>query len=267
MSINDLIAWLSGKKTYIVALGMIVYAAINWWNSPLTDGHHTNDEQQVLVNAILAALGLGALRAGVAKNAPVLAKSKAAKILLLCGLSGFAFGCQNLAALNDTVIATDAGTVTTTTLVTTHNITPADALPVLASVKVVQADLTTWASAVAAGNTNDIAIAQNSTLAALSALQVELNLFKNKLSGTGALKLHVSQLKTDKVVDIGSIIAIIQLVDVLAPQITAWINGATAGSPTLVQVQANLSKLETDIEALQALIAPAPVPASAPARR
>ena len=50
--------WLEGKKTYLVALGMLVYAMLGWYlyGTPIN------------VQTILEALGLAALRAGVTKS-------------------------------------------------------------------------------------------------------------------------------------------------------------------------------------------------------
>jgi hypothetical protein len=54
-----MLEFLSGKKTYLVALGFTVYAAFGWWM-----GHLTADAAVQIVNLN----GLGALlRAGVAK--------------------------------------------------------------------------------------------------------------------------------------------------------------------------------------------------------
>ena len=52
--------WLSGKKTYIVMVAALGYAVTQFWS-----GAFGQDE---LVRYVLAALGLGALRSGVAKS-------------------------------------------------------------------------------------------------------------------------------------------------------------------------------------------------------
>ena len=54
-----MIEWLQGKKTYIVAFGVIVAAAVGFLTGELT--------LQAAINQVLAGLGLGALRAGVSK--------------------------------------------------------------------------------------------------------------------------------------------------------------------------------------------------------
>lgn len=60
---QGIIDYLSGKKTYIVAILLAVYnvgIAFAWW---------TPDNTYItLVNTILATFGLGFLRAGIAKN-------------------------------------------------------------------------------------------------------------------------------------------------------------------------------------------------------
>jgi hypothetical protein len=54
-----MLEFLSGKKTYLVALGFTLYAAFGWWM-----GHLTADAAITLINVN----GVGALlRAGVAK--------------------------------------------------------------------------------------------------------------------------------------------------------------------------------------------------------
>ncbi len=57
--------WLSGRKTYIVAILTAIFdvgCAVGWW---------TFDNQIVVaVNGLLAAFGLGFLRAGVSKSGP-----------------------------------------------------------------------------------------------------------------------------------------------------------------------------------------------------
>ena len=52
--------WLSGYRTYLVAVGMILYEILGW-----AFGHKPALNMQV----ILEALGLAALRAGVSKVA------------------------------------------------------------------------------------------------------------------------------------------------------------------------------------------------------
>jgi hypothetical protein len=60
-----ILAWLDGKKTYITAILLAVFdvgVAFGWW---------TFDSGVIqAVNALLAAFGLGFLRAGVAKSGP-----------------------------------------------------------------------------------------------------------------------------------------------------------------------------------------------------
>lgn len=48
---------LSGKKTYLVSLAMLVKVAVEWYLTGHLD-----------LNGVLGALGLSALRAGVAKS-------------------------------------------------------------------------------------------------------------------------------------------------------------------------------------------------------
>lgn len=50
--------WLSGKKTYIIALCMVVYGV----------GLILQGQQEQGIKVIMEALGLGALRAGVTKS-------------------------------------------------------------------------------------------------------------------------------------------------------------------------------------------------------
>lgn len=52
-------SFFQGKKTYLVTAAMVLYAAAMWW-----DGSMTAD---AAVQLILNGLGLGTLRAGVAK--------------------------------------------------------------------------------------------------------------------------------------------------------------------------------------------------------
>ena len=60
---SGIIEWLSGKKTYIV----VVVAAI--YNLGIAFGWFTADNDRVVaVNSVLAAFGMGFLRAGVAKS-------------------------------------------------------------------------------------------------------------------------------------------------------------------------------------------------------
>jgi hypothetical protein len=54
------ITWINGKKTYIVAAATILYAAVQLWQGQI--------DQQTFVNTVEAALGLAALRHGVAKS-------------------------------------------------------------------------------------------------------------------------------------------------------------------------------------------------------
>jgi len=58
--LGKLISWLSGKKTYIIVLiGAVLNVAVAFgWVTP------DNLEQ---INAVLLALGLGAIRAGISK--------------------------------------------------------------------------------------------------------------------------------------------------------------------------------------------------------
>lgn len=58
---SSIIAFLLGKKTYIVAGVTILYAVTQHWTGVLTFDQ--------MIQMILAALGLSALRAGVAKGA------------------------------------------------------------------------------------------------------------------------------------------------------------------------------------------------------
>jgi hypothetical protein len=58
--LNRLIAFLQGKKTYIVIIVAIVF------NTLVQMGYVDSNSVQY-VNIVLAALGLGALRAGVSK--------------------------------------------------------------------------------------------------------------------------------------------------------------------------------------------------------
>lgn len=53
-----MIEWLQGKKTYIIAVGMIVYGL-----TLLIQG-----QQEQGIKVIMEALGLGALRSGVTKS-------------------------------------------------------------------------------------------------------------------------------------------------------------------------------------------------------
>ena len=57
----NIINWLSGKKTYIIAVvGAVLNLAVAFgWITP---------ENLTEINAVLVALGLGTLRAGVAKK-------------------------------------------------------------------------------------------------------------------------------------------------------------------------------------------------------
>jgi len=69
-----MLIWLQGKKTYIIAILLSIF------NIGIAFGLWTPDnELWLLVNAILAALGLGTLRAGMDKTAKV--------VLLIFGLS------------------------------------------------------------------------------------------------------------------------------------------------------------------------------------
>lgn len=63
----DLVTWLKGKKTYIVAL---VAAVLNF----LVAINAISPAHLAQVNAVLAALGLAALRAGVNNAVDVAAK-------------------------------------------------------------------------------------------------------------------------------------------------------------------------------------------------
>ncbi len=54
--------WLQGKKTYLVMIGTLLSAVIGYLNGQL--------ELVGLVQAILAAFGLGAVRSAVAKSGP-----------------------------------------------------------------------------------------------------------------------------------------------------------------------------------------------------
>lgn len=62
---QSILDWLSGKKTYVVAILLAVFdvgVTFGWW---------TFDNAVVqAVNALLAAFGLGFLRAGVTKSGP-----------------------------------------------------------------------------------------------------------------------------------------------------------------------------------------------------
>lgn len=51
--------WLEGKKTYVVAVGVIVAAAVGFFTGEMS--------LQEAINSALVGLGLGTLRAGVAK--------------------------------------------------------------------------------------------------------------------------------------------------------------------------------------------------------
>ena len=53
--------WLSGKKTYLVAIGMIILAG-------LRQQGYINDEMFAILESILTGAGLAALRAGVKKG-------------------------------------------------------------------------------------------------------------------------------------------------------------------------------------------------------
>jgi hypothetical protein len=62
---GKILAWLSGKKTYITAVLLAVFnfgLVMGWWD----------DSNQVIiaVNSLLTALGIGFLRAGVTKSGP-----------------------------------------------------------------------------------------------------------------------------------------------------------------------------------------------------
>ena len=55
--ISSLFSWLSGKKTYFVAVGMIAYAAFGWWIGQM-------DQTQAMA-LVFNALGIAGLRHGV----------------------------------------------------------------------------------------------------------------------------------------------------------------------------------------------------------
>ena len=60
---KGLVEWLEGKKTYIVAILGALYnvgIAFAWWTP--------DDQYVILINSVLAALGVGFLRAGVTKS-------------------------------------------------------------------------------------------------------------------------------------------------------------------------------------------------------
>ena len=62
---QDIMSWLDGKKTYIVIVVTAVFnigVAAGWW--PVDGAVYQ------IINAILIALGIGALRAGVTKSGP-----------------------------------------------------------------------------------------------------------------------------------------------------------------------------------------------------
>ena len=52
-------AWLNGKKTFIVAIAAIIYAVVRLWTGEL------GVDEAIIV--ILGALGFGALRSGLKK--------------------------------------------------------------------------------------------------------------------------------------------------------------------------------------------------------
>lgn len=61
-TINQFVKFLQGKKTYIISVALILVNAL------IASGAiNPNPKQTLLLNAVLGALGLGALRAGVAK--------------------------------------------------------------------------------------------------------------------------------------------------------------------------------------------------------
>ena len=87
--------WLQGKKSYIVALVAILYAITQFWLGGMS--------QQELIGAILAALGLSALRSGI---------GSAAKALLVGLALSLMVGCANQAAqLQPQIIAGDAAAI------------------------------------------------------------------------------------------------------------------------------------------------------------
>ena len=64
--------WLAGKKTYLAAAGLVVYAAVGWaltaFAPEAAASANINVDFQTAITLALNALGLGGLRSAVAKQ-------------------------------------------------------------------------------------------------------------------------------------------------------------------------------------------------------
>ncbi len=62
---NNFINWLSGKKTYIISVLMVLVGVVNYLSGDITLSQFLQSQDLILM---LEGLGLGALRAGVFKS-------------------------------------------------------------------------------------------------------------------------------------------------------------------------------------------------------
>lgn len=187
--------------------------------------------------------------------------------LIVAGLCLVALGgCKNnYANCRQTIVATDAGVVTATTLHTTGLISADDARPVSIAAHALLGATTSWKASLDAGDTNGAAIAARAATSAVGQLTAQLVLLEshNKLAthpqqGRYRLNLTSNQPSADgrkKLGEVTAAVAILQLAADLTPQIVAWINAATAGDQvTSADAQAALTALARDLATLDVAI-------------
>jgi hypothetical protein len=192
-------------------------------------------------------------------------------VVLLVALAALAFslsGCKNTyASCRQTIVATDAGVVTATTLHATGMISADDARPVSIAGHVLLDATTNWKASLDAGDTNGAAVAGRAATSALGQLTAQLVLLEthNQLPThpqEGRYRLTLTNNRDDaagdhrkKLGEVSAAVAILQIAADLTPQIVAWINAATAGDQvTAAEAQAALTSLARDLATLDTAI-------------
>jgi hypothetical protein len=175
-------------------------------------------------------------------------------------------GCANTYAnCRQTVTATDAAVITTTTLRASNVISASDAKPISIAAHTLYSAETAWKAALDAGDKDAAATASSSATAALATLSAQLQQSKqlslHPAQGRAMLKISPPTSASaapgkQTVGEIDIAVAVLQLVADLEPTFVNWINAATANvTVTSADVQQSLDVLQRDIAALDAAIA------------
>jgi hypothetical protein len=194
--------------------------------------------------------------------------------LLLVGMLMLSMvGCANQqTVIYQSAIALDAPVVTTTILLKTvpPKVSPANARDIYAAAVTAQSALVSWRQASTAKDANAATIASAAFNSALQTLAQQLTAIEqsgkvavDRNLGRRRLQLHFQQPPPTangkaKIGEVAAVIAIIQLAADLTPQIVAWVNAASAANVTDAQIDAQLQKLDTDLNTLKDAIENAP---------